>query len=136
MENDTQDRDVGRKIRSMVLTAVIHAFIPFFWIIFAVFMVPRFVAVFAEVGVEMPAMTVVVINFSAFICRYWFVYLFILALILVADGAVYFSLLRSSGKTPASLWSIVVMLVEGVFTVLCIIALFLPLVNVITKIEG
>lgn len=136
MESDTQDGDVAGKIRSMVLTTVIHAFIPFFWIFFAVFIVPRFVAGFAEAGVEMPAMTVVVINFSAFIFKYWFVYLFILALILVADGAVYFSLLRSSGKTPANLWSIVVMLVEGVFTVFFIIALYLPLVNAITKIEG
>ncbi len=30
-------RDAGDKIRSMVLTTVIHAFIPFFWIAFAVF---------------------------------------------------------------------------------------------------
>ena len=135
MGSDTKDRDVGGKIRSMVLTTVIHAFIPFFWIVFAVFIVPKFLVGFAESGVEMPAMTVVVINFSAFISRYWFVYLFILALILAADGAVYFSLLRSSGKTPANLWSIVVMLVEGVFTVLFIIALWLPLVSIIKRIE-
>ncbi len=134
MGSDTKDRDVGGKIRSMVLTTVIHAFIPFFWIVFAVFIVPKFLVGFAESGVEMPAMTVVVINFSEFISRYWFVYLFILALILAADGAVYFSLLRSSGKTPANLWSIVVMLVEGVFTVFFIIALWLPLVSFITKI--
>ena len=136
MESDTQDRDAGEKIRSMVLTTVIHAFIPFFWIAFAVFIVPRFVAGFAEAGVEMPPMTVVVISFSSFIMRYWFVYIFIMALILVADGAVYFSLLRLSGKTPASLWSIMVMLVEGVFTVFFIIALFLPLLSFITKIQG
>ena len=136
MESDPQERNAGGKIRSMVLTVATHAFIPFFWIVFAVFIVPRFVAGFSESGVEIPALTAVVINFSAFICRYWFVYLFILALLLVGDGAVYFSLLRSSGKTPASLWSIVVMLVEGVFTVLCIIALYLPLLNFITKIEG
>ena len=135
MGSDTKDRDVGGKIRSMVLTTVIHAFIPFFWIVFAVFIVPKFLVGFAESGVEMPAMTVVVINFSAFISRYWFVYLFILALILAADGAVYFSLLRSSGKTPANLWSIVVMLVEGIFTVSFIIALWLPLMNIITSIE-
>jgi len=136
MKIDTRERDVGRKIRSMVLAVATHAFIPFFWIVLAVFIVPRFVAGFAESGVETPALTAVVINFSAFICRFWFVYLFILALLLVGDGAVYFSLLRSSGKTPASLWSIVVMLVEGVFTVLCIIALWLPLLNFMTKIEG
>lgn len=135
MESDTQYQDASGKIRSMVLTTVIHAFIPFFWIIFAVFIVPRFVSGFAEARVEMPPMTVVVISFSSFIMRYWFVYLFILALILAADGAVYFSLLSSTGKTPASLWSIVVMLVEGVFTVFLIIALCLPLVNAITRLE-
>jgi len=135
MESDTQDQDASGKIRSMVMTTVIHAFIPFFWIVFAVFIVPRFVAGFAEAGIEMPAMTGVVISFSAFIMRHWFIYLLILALILVGDGAVYFSLLRSLGKTPASLWSIVVMLVEGVFTVFFIIALCLPLLNFITKIE-
>ncbi len=134
MESDTQDQNADRKIRSMVMTIVIHAFIPFFWIFFAVFIVPKFVAEFAEAGVEMPPMTVVVINFSAFICRYWFVYLFILALLLVGDGAVYFSLLRSSNKTPAKRWSIVVMLVEGIFTIILIIALCLPLLSFITKI--
>jgi len=135
MEIDSQDQDVGGEIRSMVMTTVIHAFIPFFWIVFAVFIVPMFVVEFAEAGVEMPAMTVVVISFSAFIMRYWFICLFILAFLLVADGAVYFSLLRSSNKTPAKRWSIVVMLVEGVFTVLFIIALWLPLVSIIKRIE-
>lgn len=135
MESDSQDQDAGGKIRSMVITTVIHAFIPFFWIFFAVFIVPKFVVEFAEAGVEMPPMTVVVISFSAFIMRYWFICLFILAFLLVADGAVYFSLLRSSNKTPAKRWSIVVMLVEGVFTVLFIIALWLPLVSIIKRIE-
>jgi type II secretory pathway component PulF len=135
METGIQNRDVGGKIRSMVFTTVIHAFIPFFWIFFAAFIVPKFVAKFAEAGVEMPAITMVVISLSAFIIKYWFVYVFILAFLLVADGAVYSSLLRSRGKTSANLWSIVVMLVEGVFTVLCIIALWLPLVNIIKSIE-
>ena len=135
MERDTQDQDAGGEIRSIVMTTVIHAFIPFFWVVFAVFIVPRFVVGFAESGVEISAMTVAVIRFSAFIMRYWFICLFILAFLLVADGAVYFSLLRSSGKTPAKRWSIVVMLVEGVFTVLFIIALWLPLVSIIKRIE-
>jgi len=135
MESDTQDQDASGKIRSMVMTTVIHAFIPFFWIVFAAFIVPKFVGGFVESGVEMPPMTVIVISFSAFIIRYWFVYLFILAFLLVADGAVYFSLLRSLGKTPANLWSIVVMLVEGVITVSFIIALWLPLMNIIKSIE-
>jgi len=134
MESDTQDQDASGKIRSMVMTTVIHAFIPFFWVVFAVFIVPRFVAGLAESGVEMPPMTVVVISFSAFIMRYWFIYLFILAFLLVVDGAVYFSLLRSSNKNPAKRWSIVVMLVEGIFTIILIIALCLPLLSFITKI--
>ena len=134
MESDTQDQDAGGEIRSIVMTTVIHAFIPFFWVVFAVFIVPRFVVGFAESGVEISAMTVAVIRFSAFIMRYWFIYLFILAFLLVADGAVYFSLLRSSNKTPAKRWSIVVMLVEGVFTIILIIALCLPLLSFITKI--
>ena len=133
MEIDSQDQDAGGKIRSMVMTTVIHAFIPFFWIVFAVFIVPMFVAEFAKAGVEMPAMTVAIIRFSAFIMRYWFICLFILAFLLVADGAVYFSLLRSSNMTPAKRWSIVVMLVEGVFTVFLIISLCLPLLSFITK---
>ena len=136
MEIDSQDQDAGGKIRSMVMTTVIHAFIPFFWIVFAVFIVPKFLAEFAKAGIEMPRMTVVFISFSAFIMRYWFIYLFILAFLLVADGAFYFSLLCSSNKTPAKRWSIVVMLVEGVFTIILIIALCLPLLSFITKIEG
>ncbi len=135
MESGNRERGAGRKRRLMVLTTVIHAFIPFFWIVFAAFIVPKFVAGFMEAGVEMPPMTVVVISFSAIIVKYWFVYLFILAFLLVADGAVYFSLLCSWGKTTASLWSIVVMLVEGIFTVSFIIALWLPLMNIITSIE-
>jgi len=135
MRSDVQVSNVNRTIRSTFFAIITHAFIPLFWLVLAVFIVPRFVAEFIKLDFKIPALTRIIIKFSGFMCRYWFVYLFVMALILVADGAVYFSLLRSSGKISAGLWSVLVILVEGIFTVLCIIMLCLPLMKIITSIE-
>lgn len=135
MENEIQASDVNRMIRSTVLAIVTHAPIPLFWIVLALFIIPRFVAGFIESGFEIPTLTAIIIKFSGFMSRYWFLYLFFILLFLVADGALYFSLLRSSGKSPAGHWSIAVILFEGIFTVLCIIALCLPLMKIISRIE-
>ena len=135
MKSDVQVNDFNRMIRSTILAIITHALIPIFWIVFAVFIVPRFAYGFAKSDFEIPALTGIVIKFSGLISNFWFLYLFIMLFLLVADGAVYFSLLRSLGKIPAGLWSILVILVEGIFTILCIIALCLPLMKIITRIE-
>ncbi len=135
MESNVQANDLNRMMRTTILVIITHALIPFFWIVFAVLIVPRFAYGFAKSGFEIPALTGVVIKFSGFMSTYWFLYLFIMLLLLVADGAVYFSLLRSLGKIPTSLWSVLVLSVEGIFTLLCIIVLCLPLMKIITSIE-
>ena len=135
MESDIQASNFNRMIRSAILTIMPHALIPLFWFVLAVFIAPRFVVGFVESGFEIPPLTHFIIKISDFMSRYWFVYLFVILLLLVADGAIYFSLLRSSGKIPAGFWSMLVLLVEGIFTVLCIIALCLPLMRIISGIE-
>lgn len=135
MESDFQANDSYRMMRSTILAIITHALIPIFWIVFAVFIVPRFAFGFAKSDFEIPALTGAVIKFSGLMSTYWFLYLFIMLSLLVTDGAVYFSLLRSLGKTPASLWSVLVLLVEGIFTLLCIVALCLPLMKIITRNE-
>jgi len=135
VRSDIQVSNFNRMIRSTILTIIIHAFIPLFWFLLGMFIIPRFIAGFLESDIEIPALTGIVIKFSIFLYRYWFVYIFIVALILVADGAVFYSLLRSSGKIPANLWSILVLSVEGIFTVFCIIVLCIPLMRIISAIE-
>ena len=135
MKSGIQANDFNRIMRSTILAIITHSLIPFFWIVFAVLIVPRFAFNFAKLDFEIPALTEIVIKFSGLISTYWFLYLFIMLLLLVTDGAVYFSLLRSLGKIPVSLWSVLVLLVEGIFTLLIIIALFLPLMKIITSIE-
>ncbi len=135
MRSDIQVSNFNRTIRSTILTIIIHAFIPLFWIFLGMFIIPRFIAGFLESDIEIPALTGIIIKFSIFLYRYWFVYIFIVTLILVADGAVYYSLLRSSGKISAGFWSILVLLVEGIFTLSCIFALCLPLMSIISAVE-
>ena len=129
------ESDFNRMIRSTILTIIPHASIPFFWFVFAIFIVPRFVLGFVESGFEIPPLTHFIIKISDFMSRYWFVYFFVILLLLVADGAVYLSLLLSSGKIPAGFWSILVLLVEGIFTLSCIIALCFPLMRITSRIE-
>jgi hypothetical protein len=135
MKSDVQANDFNRMIGSTILSIITHVLIPIFWTVFALFIVPRFAYGFAKLDFEIPALTGVVIKFSGLMSIHWFLYLFIILLLLVADGAVYYSLLRSLGKIPAGLWSFLVLLVEGIFTVLCIIALLLPMMKIISGIE-
>lgn len=135
MESEIQANDVNRMIRSTILAIVTHALIPLFWIVLALFIFPRFAAGFIKSGFEIPTLPAIIIKFSGIMSKYWFLYLFFILLFLVADGAIYFSLLRSPGKIPAGLWAILVLLAEGIFTVLCVIALCLPLMQIITSIE-
>ena len=135
MKSNVLESDASRMARSTILAITTHAFIPLIWIFLALFIVPKLIGGFMESNFEIPALTAFFIKLIGFISKYWLFYLFLLLLFLVADGAVYFSLLRSSGKFPAGLWSIVVILAEGALTVLCIIVLCLPLMKIVTRME-
>ena len=135
MESNVQANDINRMIRSTILSIITHSLIPIFWIVFLLYIMPMFIARFMELGFEICPPTQCIIKISGITSKFWFLYPFIILLLLIADGAIYFSLLRSLGKFAASLWSFLVLLVEGIFTVLCIIALLLPMMKIISGIE-
>jgi len=136
MGSNTQERDAGKMIGSTVLGVVTHAVLPLVWFVLAAFIVPKFANVFAQLDAELSGLTVAAIKFSGFIGRYWFLYLPILALMLAADGAIYYSLLRQPKKTAVRLWSGGILLTQGALTLLGVIALYLPVMRAVTSIES
>lgn len=136
MGSNAQERDACKMIGSTILGVVTHAMLPLAWFVLAVFTVPKSHVIFNQLGAELPKLTIAAIKFSDFICRSWFLYLPILALMLAADGAIYYSLLRLPKRTAVYLWSGGILLTQGALTLLGVIALYLPVMRTMTSIES
>ena len=123
MKSGSQKSYPDRRLGATVPVVAIHALIPLFWLFCAMFVMPRFAYAFAQVDVEMP----ILFNWSVFMCRHWFVYLFVLISILIADGAIHHSLLRISNRTVAGFWLTGIVIIEAAISLL----LFLPLAKAV-----
>lgn len=121
MQSGSLKSNMVRRLGATVPVVAIHSFIPLFWLFCAIFITPRFAYAFTRADVEMP----VIFNCSVLICEHWFLYLFILIFILIADGSIHGSLLRLSHQKVAKLWLIGVVIIEAAISLL----LFLPLAN-------
>jgi hypothetical protein len=127
-----QERSFVKTIVSTVAATATHALIPVFWLLCSVFIMPRY---YATVGLDveslrdtMPAL----FTFSQFMGRHSFVYLFLVVLMLAADGAVHYSLLRASKAMTARLWSFGIVITEIAISLL----LYLPLRHVVANLAG
>jgi type II secretory pathway component PulF len=93
--------------------------------------VPRFEAIFADFGVDLPALTVLLVKISRFVVRYWWVVLAMLVLLAPVDRAILEHLRRSpGGRRAVRLWSGLVIALPLAAFVLMVVALFFPATQV------
>jgi type II secretory pathway component PulF len=122
-------------IKSTIITVITHAFVPLAFIPFVIFVVPHFVAVFNEMDIELPAYTQLMINMARIFRQNWHLCFLLPFTILVTDGLIYFSLFRYRSRLSARLWALIVFIGEGLFALLCILALWLPLLYLTEALE-
>ncbi|MHC4073577.1 MAG: hypothetical protein ACYSWW_06525 [Planctomycetota bacterium] len=132
MASVAQERSFGKTIVSTVAATATHALIPVFWLFCSLFIMPRYYAMMdfdiEDLRDTMPAL----FTFSQFLGSHSLVYLFLVALMLAADGAVHYSLLRASKAMAARLWSLGIVIVEIAISLL----LYLPLRHTVANMAG
>lgn len=131
--------EVGFKpaARSSLLLVIIPAAL---WIGLGVLLslfVPIFAAIFSDFGVDLPVMTVLVIQASWFVTRFYWIILPVLIILAGVDRAILERLRRGpGGRRAVWIWSGLMMaLPVGVFAFM-FLAIFVPLIQLITKLSG
>lgn len=119
-----QKRNSSGVMASTVVAAGTHALIPIFWLFSSLFVVPRYHAQVAELGIEdLPARVDFLFAASQFMATRSFLFMFLLALFLAADGAVHYGLSRLSNAAAARLWSLGIVIAQITLSLF----LYLPL---------
>ena len=103
----------------LVLAVITHALLPLTLLPFAFFVVPVFAAKANELDFELDALTLLVFKLASFISGYWYLYILILALLLIIDAVVLLRLSRIAGHC----WSWSIVLIETGFVGLCVLTL-------------
>jgi type IV pilus assembly protein PilC len=107
-----------------------------------VFVVPRFEAIFKDFGTQMPALTIYLLDASRFAVRFWWLCLTVAIAIPIVCGFIIGLVARGGDANPSTRFgrrlSIVgvVLLLLGLYLVLLVIALFLPMINLIQAVSG
>ena len=93
--------------------------------------VPQFQKIFADFGAELPAMTILLINLSYFLYRYWYVAVAAACLLNWGVASLVFS---GSGNVVARrAWHLATWIAPLAFLGFVIVALAVPLVSLLTR---
>jgi len=102
----------------------------------ALYVVPNFEKIFADFGTTLPTMTIILICFTRFLSRYWFLaFLPILLWPVVNHGVVSLLSPRPEVVIPRWLWYIATWMALVLIVVLAVFALFVPLIGDIQAIS-
>jgi type II secretory pathway component PulF len=126
MEQPTESTSNGRWSTA---TLVVHIACPVLVVCILVFVVPKFVRMFSELGVALPVVTRIVVNLALILRR-----MSILALVapIVAVGidyGVWRLLHQQMGKQAGRVWLIFIVLCYVAYIGVMVIALFLPMIG-------
>ena len=124
-------------VRSPALPVLVHA-AP--WIglgILLYFVMPRIARTFADFGVDLPAMTVLAIQASGFVIKFFWLVLPVLILLAAGDWAILAHLRRlPDGRRAEWIWSgLMVAIPLGVLAFLAV-ATLIPLSQITMKLSG
>jgi type II secretory pathway component PulF len=130
-------RNARPSVRPLMWMMAVHAILLAVLFGGLMFVVPRTVRLMEDFDVELPAMSVLVINISNFIVSYWLLLIPLAILILLADGIVYvaFSKPPGSGRVLALAWAIGWSLAAAGAIGILMIAMFLPFVGTMEKLN-
>ena len=120
-------------IRSLT-TAFLHSLAPVAVLAFLLIVAPRLEAMFAELDVTLPGVTVIILKASRFFSAYWFIIPLPIVLFVGLDFSVCFVLTQHGGRAGRALWSGAVLLAEGVMVAVCMAGVLLPLVRFTSKV--
>ncbi|HUW58623.1 MAG TPA: hypothetical protein VMZ92_18445 [Planctomycetota bacterium] len=98
------------------------------------FVVPKFEEIFKSFGTELPARTQFILNVGNGVKAIGIFLPLIVAGFLVLDGLVYYHLRRQGADGWARAWWLFWLLLEGAAVVGLVIALFLPLVQLMSQV--
>ncbi|NOZ23083.1 MAG: hypothetical protein GXP25_18575 [Planctomycetes bacterium] len=116
-------------------TTVIRSLMPIFICGAFVFIMPKFEEMFAELGVALPGVTILLLNLSHFLRVYFLAIPVFVILAVVADYGGYVLLKQYLGDSAAHLWMGFVVVCYVTYVGFCVIVLFLPLIedlNIVT----
>ena len=111
----------------VVALLVTHGMMPLGLAFVLLFRVPHFVDLFKSMAVELPRITVMVVNLAETAKVYGLLLPVGLAAFLAADAAVYCALRRLAGRIWAKLWWVLVFLVEAAALAAVYLAMMLPI---------
>ena len=111
-------------VAMVVVTLVVHGVVLGVLLALAVFVVPRFIVVYQDMGVSLPPATALVITLERFLVNYWFL---VFPAVLALDAGVCFLLRQIGGRRALLGWAVGVVGALGVAAVGLGLALFLPM---------
>jgi len=110
----------------VVALVITHGVMPLGIALVLLFRVPQFVEFFKSMDVELPSITVLVVNLARTAKVYGLFLPVGLAAFLAADAAVYCALRRLVGRAWAKLWWVLVFLAEAATLATVYLAMILP----------
>ena len=118
------------------VTVVIHAVLLFGAVFALIWIVPRFKEMFADMRIELPALTLFLITMSDWLKNFWYLAFPGVMGLLVFDALVYWLLARRRGTWVLSaLWFVAVTVAMGLGAIFFIVLpLHLPLTTLMTSI--
>ncbi len=135
MEHTSAQQANAKFVRSTILAVATHAVASALWLVLMIFVVPRFATILSEISdgeADLPALTLIVLNCSAFFTRHWYAYPILLPPVLVIDATVYYLLARHMHKALACTWYLLILLAQIAVTILFIGALILSVYGQMT----
>lgn len=111
-----------------------HALMPVGLVIFLVWIVPKFAALYTHFEADLPGVTLAVIAVSDFARKYVFALPLLVCGFLVLDVLVYVSVRRAAGKTAGKIWSVFVLLIQGAVLAAVVLGMMLAYVRLIGSI--
>ena len=129
-----EEPQVKSLLAPTLFTVLLHGLVALGVIFCLTAVVPKFRDIFASFGTTLPVVTTMVIAVSGAAKNCGALLPVVLAAFLAADGFIYYALRREAQPIWSRLWRIAVLLVAGAAVAGIVLALFLPLVTLMTQV--
>ena len=128
--------DLRDQVLPAAKVAVAHVFLALALLGFFLYRMPGYMDVYRELNAELPTATKIVLNIGEFLVAQWFWLLIPALLFLALDLAAFVSLRMWASKKAAAIWSWVLGGVLAAFLAGCLLAVRLPLMDLLAPIES
>jgi hypothetical protein len=118
------------RVGSLLLWLILHGLAGLILLAVLLLVVPKFDRMFAEFGLKLPVVSVLAVNASRTLWRFWFA---IVPAMVILDGGMLCLLTLTDGmpRWLRTLWCLGVLVILGCMSLLVVIAVVLPLVGLV-----